>query len=269
MPEKYTLQDLLEIMARLRAPDGCPWDREQTHRSILSHLIEEAYEFVDAAESDDTQDMCEELGDLLLQVVFQAQMAKEANRFDFEDVVHAISEKLVHRHPHVFGDSSVHTPDQVQAQWDTLKEKEKENKGKPLDSGLLSGLPKHLSPLIKAHKIGKKCEKVNFDWEDYRGPLQKVKEELGELEREAGGGSHERLEEELGDLLFSVVSLGRKLGVDSERALARGNLKFMKRFAAMEALMAAEGRKPGEADLVEMDGYWEQVKKREAKPSRG
>ncbi|HLP42787.1 MAG TPA: nucleoside triphosphate pyrophosphohydrolase, partial [Fibrobacteria bacterium] len=269
------IEDLLDIMARLRAPDGCPWDRKQTHASILSNLIEEAYEFVDAVENGDAANMKEELGDLLLQVVFQAQMAKEAGEFSFPDVVEVISEKLVRRHPHVFGESTVDTAEGVQKQWDEIKQREKAEKGGMVPEGTLAGIPKHLPALLKAEKIQKKASQAGFDWPDWRGPLDKVREEIRELEAEipdagaspveTGASPVDRLESEFGDLLFAVVSLGRKLKVDPEKALSRANRKFQDRYVKMETLAKAEGRwqEWETLSLEEKDVYWERVKREE------
>lgn len=263
------IQALLDIMARLRAPDGCPWDRKQTHASILNCLIEEAYEFVDAVENHDAANMREELGDLLLQVVFHAQMAAEAGTFAFPDVVESISEKLVRRHPHVFADSAVDTAEGVQKQWDEIKQQEKAEQG-AAPEGPLGALPKHLPALLKAEKIQKKAAGQGFDWPDWNGPLDKVREELDELRREAeapAGATAEaeaarkdRQESELGDLLFAAVNLGRHLKVDPEKALARANRKFLDRYDKMHAMATAEGKAWGALSLEEKDSYWDRVK---------
>jgi MazG family protein len=271
-PQPRTLDDLLAIMARLRAPDGCPWDREQTHASILNCLVEEAYEFVDAVENGDVPNMKEELGDLLLQVVFHAQMAKEAGAFDFADVVEVISDKLVRRHPHVFGESKVDTAEGVQKQWDDIKAQEKGDAGESgPEAGPLGALPKHLPALLKAEKIQKRAARTGFDWADWKGPLDKVREELAELEAEADTPAEsapdaraDRMEAEFGDLLFAAVNLGRHLKLDPEKALARANRKFVDRFTRMDALIRAEGKGLKAMELGEMDGYWERVKRGEA-----
>lgn len=275
-PSYRRIQDLLDIMARLRAPDGCPWDRKQTHASILNCLIEEAYEFVDAVENGDTPNMKEELGDLLLQVVFHAQMAQEAGSFEFADVVEVISEKLVRRHPHVFGDAQVETAEGVQKQWDEIKQQEKNGKGETqVSEGPLGSLPKHLPALLKAEKIQKRAAQTGFDWPDWRGPWDKVQEELGELREEAEkagktgtDGSQalsnpDRLESEFGDLLFAAVNLGRFFKLDPEKALARANRKFMDRYGRMEALARSEGKVFQDLDLAGMDAYWDRIKERE------
>jgi len=274
---RYSFPDLLSIMARLRAPGGCPWDREQTHASLLPYLIEEAYEFIEAAESGDAAHMREELGDVLLQVVFHAQVAREAGTFDIEGVVHEIAEKLVRRHPHVFADAAgVDTADKVTAQWDEIKKAEKDAKGaKPEQpDGILSGIPRGLPPLHKAMSISKKAVKAGFEWPDWRGVAAKVREELAEVEEEAEAltledgtlkevGEEERaaLELELGDLMFSVVNLARRLKLDPERALARTNAKFTARFQAMEALAHARGTRLQELPLEAQEALWQEVKK--------
>lgn len=261
----YRLEDLLEIMARLRAPDGCPWDQKQTHDTLLSHLIEEAYEFVDAVENRDKPNMQEELGDLLLQVVFHAQLAREGGDFDFQAVVQTLCEKLVRRHPHVFGEVRLEGAEAVQKQWDELKIKEKGDKGKEQEDGGLGVIPKHLPALLKADKIQKRAAQAGFDWPDYQGPAEKVREELQEFLQEAEAKDIDpgRLESEFGDLLFAVVNLGRFFRLDPEKALAGCNRKFLKRYEAMEKLALAEGRTLKGLSLEEMDGYWERVKKEE------
>ncbi len=278
----YSLQDLLDIMAKLRAPEGCPWDREQTHASLLKYLIEEAYEFIDAVENRDIPNMREELGDVLLQVVFHAQLAKERGDFDFSQVAHSLSDKLVRRHPHVFGADKLADADAVVKKWEELKREEKQGNaqgtvtgtltqasdGAVGDGGLgaansfLSGIPKHLPALLKAEKIQKKAGQVGFDWPDYRGPMEKIREEMAELTTEAEAAQPDvaRLEDEFGDLLFAVVNVGRKLKLDPERALASTNKKFLRRFARMENL-AIQGRADFTAlSLADKEALWIQAK---------
>jgi MazG family protein len=295
----YSLPDLLDIMAKLRAPDGCPWDRKQTHQSLLNFLIEESYEFIDAVENADRPNMKEELGDVLLQVVFHAQLAKEAGDFDFAQVVHGISDKLVRRHPHVFGELKLADADAVEVKWDELKKVEKAEKankaaaegagdgkggtgGTPSEGGLGS-MPRHLPALLKADKLQKRAGLAGFDWPDYRGPMDKIREELEEFRHEAEVGSGkpreareagpaggagaqpdpDRLESEFGDLLFSVVNLGRFFKLDPEKALARANRKFMDRYAGMEKLAQAEGVEFPALSLDEKEALWVRVKKEE------
>jgi tetrapyrrole methylase family protein/MazG family protein len=258
---RYSFSDLVDIMARLRAPGGCPWDREQTHESILSCLIEEAYEFVDAVERRDVPNMREELGDLLLQVVFHAEMASKApvtERFTVEDVIQEICEKLIRRHPHVFGDQHIEKADEVLIRWDEIKKAEKGSKAE--EHGALGELPKHLPALLKALKMQKRAAKTGFDWPDWKGPLAKVAEEAREFEAEAVKGDLEAAERELGDLLFSVVNLGRFFRIDPERALASANAKFVSRFQAMEKLTEQKGVSLQGMSLAEMDALWGEVK---------
>jgi tetrapyrrole methylase family protein/MazG family protein len=264
----YSFSDLVGIMARLRAPGGCPWDREQNHESILSCLIEEAYEFVDAVERRDIPNMREELGDLLLQVVFHAQMASEAEparRFNVEDVIQVLCEKLIRRHPHVFGDQHIEKADEVLVRWDEIKKAEKGVKA--VDYGALGELPRHLPALLKALKMQKRAAKTGFDWPDWKGPLAKVAEEIREFEVEAAKGDKEAAEKELGDVLFSVVNLGRFFGIDPERALAQTNAKFVSRFHAMEKLVAQKGSSLQGMSLAEMDALWDEVKRSPLKAS--
>lgn len=271
-PPAYTVPDLLDIMAKLRAPDGCPWDRKQTHHSLLNHLIEESYEFVDAVENGDRANMKEELGDVLLQVIFHAQLAKETGDFDFAQVVQGISDKLVRRHPHVFGESGLKLDgaEAVEVKWDELKKAEKaENAGKagtpPVESGLGS-MPRHLPALLKADKLQKRAGQAGFDWPDYRGPMDKIREELEEFRQEAEVGPQpdpDRLESEFGDLLFAAVNLGRFFKLDPEKALARANRKFMDRYAGMERLAEAEGVDFKALSLEDKEAYWVRVKKEE------
>jgi tetrapyrrole methylase family protein/MazG family protein len=277
----YSFADLLTIMARLRAPDGCPWDREQSHESILNCLIEESYEFVDAVERKDTANMREELGDVLLQVIFHAQMAQEAGTFDVNGVIHDISEKLIRRHPHVFADvAGVDSADKVATQWDAIKKLEKAGKqtvpatgpegadatDDTQDPGLLGDLPRSMPPLHKAMKISKRAVKAGFEWPDWQGVAAKVREELGEFEAEAKAGAdadRDALEMELGDLMFSVVNLGRYLGLDPERALARTNAKFVRRFRDMEAMAKTENIPLEGRSLESLDSLWERAKSKE------
>jgi MazG family protein len=270
----YDLSDLLAIMARLRAPDGCPWDRKQTHASLLNYLIEESYEFIDAVEAGDKANMREELGDVLLQVVFHAQLAQEAGDFDFAAVVQGIADKLVRRHPHVFGEVKLDSAEAVEVKWAELKKKEKEA-GKGTEAGGLEAdpkgglgeVPRHLPALLKAEKLQKRAAVQGFDWPDWAGPAAKIREELGEIEAEANARERDpdRLEDEFGDLLFAVVNLGRFFKLDPERALARANRKFMSRYGKMEALAGAEGKDFGALPLGEKEAYWVRAKRAEGR----
>ncbi len=260
---------LVEIMARLRAPDGCPWDREQTHASILSCLVEEAHEFVDAVERSDIPNMREELGDLLLQVVFHAQMAQEAGTFTLEEVIEGISEKLIRRHPHVFGEAEASGSEAVMVQWDEIKRREKEalraEGGGVAPDGpesALDGIPRSLGALLKAAKLQKKAGRIGFDWPDWRGTLEKLREEMEEVAVEAAHPERnaEALEEEVGDLLFSAVNVSRALKIDPEQALGKANVKFRRRFQAMEAGLRGDGLNPEEAGLEVLESYWQRAK---------
>ncbi len=257
---KKNIADLLVIMEKLRSPEGCPWDKEQNHSSILSCLIEETYEFIDAVENSDLENMQEELGDLLLQVVFHAQMANEKGHFNFEDVADGISEKLIRRHPHVFGEVQLQGSDAVVVQWEEIKKQEKQNSPTQAPSAL-NGIPKHLPALLKAQKIQKKAAQVGFDWPDSKGSAEKIREELSEFEKEIQAGDTEKMEQEFGDLLFSVVNLGRKLKIDPEKALGLTNQKFTRRFQHVESLLLSEGKQAKDLDLAALDHYWEQAKK--------
>lgn len=253
------IERLLEIMARLRAPErGCPWDREQDFRSIVPHTIEEAYEVADAIERDDMPSLRDELGDLLFQVVFHAELAKERRAFEFGDVVEAICAKLVRRHPHVFGDAVVaDAADQTRA-WERFKRAEREAAG--TDGGALAGIPMALPALTRARKLGARAAQHGFDWPDASGPRAKIDEELVELDRASADGDAARREAELGDLLFSVVNLARHLGIDAELALRRANDRFARRYRHLEQALASRGQ-PAETVSAELlDSLWRAAK---------
>lgn len=253
-PEKERQLDRLRvIMHRLRAPGGCPWDAEQTHESLIPNLIEEAYETVDTIRRGDHEHLKEELGDLLLQVVFHSELAAEDGGFDLDDVARGISEKLVRRHPHVFGQSAVSTTDGVLQQWDAIKRAEKGEGAEPYLHGVGKGLP----ALLRAAKLQKKAAKVGFDWPDEAGVMDKIREELDEF---SDAPDAEAAAEELGDLLFSVVNLVRFRGLDPEVVMAAANGKFEQRFAAMEAALKEQGVALEEADLAEMEAAWQAAK---------
>ncbi|MEY4243715.1 MAG: nucleoside triphosphate pyrophosphohydrolase [Verrucomicrobiota bacterium] len=253
------LQRLRAIMHRLRAPGGCPWDAEQTHESIVPNLIEEAYETVDAIQRQDHAHLKEELGDLLLQVVFHSEIAAEAGRFTLDDVARGISDKLVHRHPHVFGDSTVSTTEAVLQQWDAIKRAEKGDEEKPYLHGVGKGLP----ALIRAAKLQKKAAKVGFDWPDEAGVLSKIREELDELEAANERGTLDAISEEMGDLFFSMVNLARFRKIDPEVLMAAANRKFEDRFGAMEKILKSSGHTLETADSQDMEAAWESAKSRE------
>jgi MazG family protein len=250
------LQRLRDVVHRLRAPGGCPWDREQTHASLVPHLLEEAYEVAEAIAEGDPELICDELGDLLLQPVLHAEIAAETGAFDLDRMAHVLTEKLIRRHPHVFGDADVQTSDAVLTQWDAIKRTEKGVEREPYLQGVGKGLP----ALMKAQKLQKKAARVGFDWPDAAPVLDKIKEETAELEEAVKSGKQDAVADEIGDLLFSVVNLARKLGVESEAALAAASKKFVRRFHAMEEKLIGEGKKLGELSLAEMDVVWDQVK---------
>lgn len=257
----YSLDDLLRIMAALRDPDtGCPWDREQSLATIVPYTIEEAYEVADAIAQGDMQELREELGDLLFQVVFYAQLGKEQGSFDFDDVVGSICEKLLRRHPHVFADQQFADHEALHHAWETEKKRERADKGK--DDSVLAGVALALPALSRAAKLQKRAARVNFDWPDVRGVIAKLREELGELEAELDG-KPERIADEYGDLLFAMTNLGRHLGIDPEEGLRAANAKFERRFRALEKRLEAAGKDIHALDLATLDGYWEAVKRAE------
>ncbi len=258
------MQRLLEIMARLRDPhEGCPWDRKQTYASIVPHTLEEAYEVADAIEREDYDELREELGDLLLQVVFYAQIAREEGRFDFESVAEAINDKLVRRHPHVFADAAFGSEEEHHAAWDALKAREREAKqGGDTPGGALAGVALALPALLRAQKLQRRAAKVGFDWPEVPPVIDKVLEEIDEVVTELEHGAvHQRLHEEVGDLLFSVVNLARHLDVDPEASLRDANKKFERRFGDVEAELAGEGRRAEDCDLAYLERIWQRVKK--------
>lgn len=270
------IQDLLEIMARLRDPDiGCPWDVKQTFRSIAPYTIEEAYEVADAIERDDVEDLRDELGDLLLQVVFHARMAEEDGRFDFGGVVEAICDKMVRRHPHVFGDESRPSADAQLQAWEALKAEERQAKRRrrgetERPSSALDGVSVTLPGLPRAVKLQTRAARVGFDWPTPAGALDKLREELAEVEAEINAESpHERLEDEAGDLLFVCANLCRHLKVDPEAALRRANAKFARRFRRVETLLAERGSAMPGSDLATMEAAWDQAKSEEVEAVAG
>jgi MazG family protein len=250
------MERLRAIMHRLRAPGGCPWDAEQTHESLVSNLIEEAYECVDAIRSGDLLHLREELGDLLLQVVFHAELAQERGDFSFDDVAQGVADKLVHRHPHVYGDSAVSDTDGVLAQWDAIKRAEKGEQTKPYLHGVGKGLP----AMVRAAKLQKKAAKVGFDWPDQAGVLGKIREEIDELQAEMDAGDEEKFAEELGDVFFSMVNLARFRKLDPEVIMAQANQKFEQRFAKMEQRLLGRRLSLEEASLEEMEAEWQAAK---------
>lgn len=254
----YRFTELVEVMRRLLAPGGCPWDREQTLASLRPYLVEETYEVLDAMDRGDPAEHCEELGDLLMQVVFHAALREAEGAFDVDDVSGGIVDKLVRRHPHVFADASAETSEQVLAQWDQIKDQEKAGAGKPRRT--LDGVPLALPPLARATKLSKRASKVGFDWPGVEGSRAKVLEELAELDEAAAAGDEVATAAEVGDLLFAVVNLARKHGVDPDMALRDTNGRFEDRFRWIEDSLAAEGRTPGECTLEELDDRWNRAK---------
>jgi MazG family protein len=240
-------------MAQLRAPGGCPWDREQNFDTIKPYLLEETYEVMDAIDSRDWKGLAEELGDLLLQSVFFAQMAAEEGHFDISDSLEAINSKLIRRHPHVFADGAAKTSDDVKRKWDEIKKAEKPGK-----NGLLTGVPRTLPALVEAQQIASRAATAGFDWENVDQVFDKLNEELGELK---SASSQDEKEDELGDMLFVIVNIARFLKVDPEQALRRTNAKFRQRFAHVESGLAAQGRSPGDATIGEMEALWQAAKK--------
>jgi ATP diphosphatase len=264
MAEQSGIERLLRVMARLRDPEGgCPWDLEQDFSSIAPYTIEEAYEVADAIERQDLDDLEGELGDLLLQVVYHAQMAKEAGRFDFEAVAARIADKMIRRHPHVFGTDTVPSAAAQSLAWEDAKAAEREQKESG-DPSILADLPLGLPALTRAAKLQRRAARVGFDWPELAPVLAKLEEELAEVQAElAAGASHERLADEVGDLLFAAVNLARHLGVDGESALRQANQKFERRFRAIERALRAAGQPIEEASLDEMEALWQCAKARE------
>ncbi|WP_437669069.1 nucleoside triphosphate pyrophosphohydrolase [Sorangium sp. So ce131] len=269
LPEQAgrTFPRLVELMQRLLAPDGCPWDREQSFTSLRRYVLEEACEVIDAIDGGDRKELCGELGDLLLQVVFQAELARAEGAFGPDDVVAAICEKLVRRHPHVFADESAENADEVLQNWERIKAAERARQGK--DRGVLGGVPRSLPALTRAQRVGEKVARVGFDWPDARGSRAKVEEELGELDRAFASGDKDAIEEELGDVLFALGNLARHAGVDAEGALRRTIDKFTRRFEHVERrVVERHGGWPAKAaddtlTLEELDGYWDEAKRAE------
>jgi len=246
-------------MERLRAENGCPWDRKQTHESLKPYLIEETYEVISAIDSGNDDELKEELGDLLLQIVFHAQIAKEDGRFDIDDVAKTIVEKLIRRHPHVFGDLKVSGSDEVLQNWEKIKKEE----GK---ESIFDGVPEGLTSLLKARRVQEKAKRVGFDWNNIEGTLDKVKEEFDELSEAIKFGKKEKISEEFGDLLFSLVNVSRFLDIDAEDSLRQTIEKFMKRFKSVEKIIKSKGGKDLKNYTInELDEIWEDVKRREKK----
>ena len=256
--------ELVEIMARLRAPGGCPWDRKQTFDSIKPYLLEETYEVMDAIDRRDWEGLSEELGDLLLQPVFFAQMAAEESRFTIADALNAINTKLVRRHPHVFADGNAETPEDVKLRWDEIKQQEKDEKGTPRAASILGEVPRALPALVEAEKITARAAGVGFDWPNVQGALEKVREETVELETARQGHSAADIEHEIGDLLLSLVNVARLLKIDPEQALRKASARFRRRFAHIEAQVTSEGGELSNTPLERLEYFWQEAKGQEA-----
>lgn len=274
MKPSRDIERLIEIMAALRTPGtGCPWDLEQDFASIAPYTIEEAYEVADAIARGDLVDLKDELGDLLLQVVFHARMAQEQGSFAFPDVVEAITTKLIRRHPHVFGDARDLSPAEVKALWGQIKAQEKADKARaraeaglpepPEARGVLAGVPTTLPALTRAWKLQAKASTVGFDWNDARLVLDKIREETAEIDEALASGDKAAIKEEIGDLLFVIANLARHVDADPEACLTAANTKFERRFAGIEAALEQDGRKPADASLDEMEALWQRVKRAE------
>jgi MazG family protein len=251
------LENLKSIVARLRSPEGCPWDREQTHASMKSGLIEEAYEVIEAIDKKDDVHFKEELGDFLLQVVMHCQIASEEGRFNLDQVAAVVSEKLIRRHPHVFGENKLGDSEAVLVQWDQIKRAER---GDSAHASVLEGVSKALPALMRAEKVQKRAARVGFDWQKAHDVVEKIREEVVEVEAELLAENDEKLEEEIGDLFFAVVNLARKAKIDSELALQQATNKFTTRFQQVEATMRERGLSMEKSSLEELDAIWDEVK---------
>jgi MazG family protein len=248
---------LCDIVAKLRAPGGCPWDREQTHESLLPAVIEEAYEVAGAMRTQDMANFREELGDLLLLIVMHAEIASEAGEFKIDNVIREVTEKLIRRHPHVFGESDARDSGAVLKQWEAIKRDEKKS-----DQHYLASLPDALPALMRAQKAQAKVARVNFDWTDLRDVIAKVEEELGETKAAIESQDRQSIDDEIGDLLFAVVNLARKCGLDAESTMQSATDKFVARFNRLENELQAQGKRLGDVDLAEMDAIWSEIKNR-------
>ena len=247
---------LIEIMRILRSPQGCPWDHKQTLITLKEHLVEESHEVLDAIDSGDRSKLCDELGDLLLQVVFQAQLCREEGSFTFDDVADAIAKKLIRRHPHVFGDTQVSGADDVLKNWEAIKKQEKANQTR----GTLEGIPRSLPALHKANLVQKRVARVGFDWDNVEGALAKLEEEVAEIREAVASGNQDHIREELGDLLFATVNVSRFFGQNAEELLEQTIRKFSRRFDDLETRVHALGRKVSDCTLAELDEVWEAIK---------
>ncbi len=254
LPENLTRFDtLVDIIAKLRAPDGCPWDRKQTHASLRENLLEECYEVLEALDEGDSKKLCNELGDLLMQIVLHAQIATEAGEFELGDVMNSINAKLIHRHPHVFGSQKVKDAEEVALNWEALKQEER-----GADSSMLSSVPRQMPALSYSQAIQRRVAQVGFDWEDIDGVIDKLAEEVGEFKQGAG----EQKKREFGDLLFTLVNFARRLGIDSEAVLREANQRFYRRFSYMEEVCRQRGVNFGTLSFDEQNALWGEAKKK-------
>ncbi|NMA67251.1 MAG: nucleoside triphosphate pyrophosphohydrolase [Clostridiaceae bacterium] len=260
--DRYTYEDLLKIMERLRSPNGCPWDREQDHKTLKRYLIEEAYEVLEAIDEERPDKLCDELGDLLLQVIFHAQIAKENKKFDMDDVVHGICAKMISRHRHVFGEEEAETSDDVMKIWENIKKKEK---GFMTQTQVLKDVPANLPALMRSYKVQQKASQVGFDWDDINDAFKKIEEEALELKEAYEKDNKADMEEELGDLLFAVVNVSRFMNVQPELALSATVNKFIRRFEYVEEKAKEQGKNLIDMSLEEMDNLWNLCKETETK----
>jgi ATP diphosphatase len=256
------LKNLLEVMAKLRDPEtGCVWDKAQTYQSIVPHTLEEAYEVAETIETGDLEALPGELGDLLFQVVFYAQIAKEEGRFDFDDICKIITEKMIKRHPHVFSDTTVDTVEEQSRLWEAIKKEERNHQKADVRESVLDGISLSLSPLLVANKLQARAASVGYDWPDIQGPLDKLDEELEEVKHAIAEGSEEEIKDEIGDLLFCAVNIARHMKIDPNVALRHANRKFIRRFKGMETLCVDDQQVFEELSLDEMEDYWRRVKR--------
>lgn len=256
---RKTFEDLVALMKRLRGPDGCPWDREQSYSDLKPFVIEEAYEVVEAIERDDRESLKEEIGDLLLEAVFLAEIARAEGSFEINDSITAVHDKLVRRHPHVFSNVVADSADAVVTNWERLKKAELDQK----DKSVLSGVPRSMPALLKAMRLTEKAARVGFDWRNTEDVFEKLTEEIGELKEAIAKGAEKEVEHELGDLLFTIANIARRLKVQPEDALQSSNRKFTRRFEAIESELRSQGRNFDDASLEEMDAIWNRVKEKE------
>src|SRR6267378_2222821 len=270
-------EKLVAVQARLRAPNGCPWDREQTHQSLRTYLVEEAYEVLEALESGNDAKFAEEMGDLLLQIVFHSQIAREEGRFTVAEVIREIHDKMIRRHPHVFGKTRAKDSAEVLRNWEAIKAEERRGTGKkgnstggvetPGETSLLDGVSHALPATLEGFQLTRKASRIGFDWEEAGGVFEKMREETEELKKTWGDQDQRKMEEEMGDLLFTAVNLSRFLKIDPEIALKKANAKFSRRFRSMEALARKNGREFKDLPREEMEALWETAKKAEGKPN--